>query len=130
MFLSFQMIFSQDTAYVTCAILDRISDFEPSSVTIVLALVDCFKSPIINPDVSCDAFCIVRHHFVFSAFITMPNALAVLLRYLMSSFSSFSLPARPSISSVDHRLVMTLPPILTVPHGCPEHLSSVSQGRC
>ena len=34
MFLSFQMILSWDIACVACAILDRISGFEPSSVTV------------------------------------------------------------------------------------------------
>ena len=118
MFLSFQMIFSQNIVCVACAILDRISCFEPSSVTIALRYlnwltVSSIFSLILMSSLMPSALFVIT--FVFSVVISMLNALAVLLRCLMSSFNSPSLQARPLISSTNCRLVMTLSPKLMVP---------------
>ena len=118
MCLSFQIIFSWDIAYVVYAILDRISGFEPSPVTIIRRYlnwltVSSLLSLILMSPLLLSALFVIP--FVFLELISMPNALAVLSRCLMSSFSYSLLPPRPLISSANCRLVMTLPPILMVP---------------
>ena len=127
----FIVIFSWDIACVACAILDRISGFEPSYVTSAPKYLNWLTfssllSLILMPPLMLSALFVIT--FVFSAFISMPNALAVLSRCLMSSFSSSSLLVKPSISSANQRLVMTLPPILMVPE-CLSRASVISLSR-
>ena len=101
MFLPFQIIFSQDIACVACTFLDRISGFEPSSVTMAPRYLNCLNVSSLVPLILMSSLmpsALFVIPFVFSAIISMPNALAVLSRHLMSSFSSCSLPARPSTS--------------------------------
>ena len=53
--------------------------------------------------------------FVLLPFISIPNAQTALSRVPIRHPNSSSVPASPSMSSANRRLVMFLPPILTVP---------------
>ena len=118
MLLSLQMGFSFVRAAVACAILQRISCLESSSETTAPRYVKLVTVP---------SFC----HFtfislwillvlfvislVFSALISTLYIAQVLLRLSTSlrASSSWLSSARASMSSVNHRLVVFLPPMVT-----------------
>ena len=105
MFLLIQMIFSWDMACVACAILNRISGFESSSVTITppgylnwFTVSSLLSLILMSPQMSSALFAIT---FVYSTFISMPN---VWLSYEMSLFIFSSLPPKTLISLANHTL--------------------------
>ena len=116
MFLSFQSGFNQVNAAVVCAILKNISSLKLSSDT---------TEPMYLKFVTVSSFCPFTLIFslmplalfvislVFSALISMPEAVEAFSRRSTSFASSF--PAKPSMSSAKRRLVIDLPPMLTVP---------------
>ena len=60
-------------------------------------------------------FALLVISLVFSALISMPKAAEVLSRRSTREASYSSFPARPSMSSAKRKLVIGLPPMLTVP---------------
>ena len=99
------------------AILKRTPDFEPSSIKIVprflkLVTVPCFCPLILISCLMPSALFVIS--LVVSALISIiPCAGFVETSARDSSFSSSS--ARVSMSSANYRLVLVLPPMLTVP---------------
>ena len=118
MFLSFHKGFNLVSAAVVCAILASISGLEPTSVIIdpkylklvtVSSLCPLTLTSVLMP---CVLFVI---SLVFSALISMPYDVDVFSRRSTTLTSSCSSPAKPSMSSAKRRLVIVLPPMLTVP---------------
>ena len=118
MFLSFHKGFNLVSAADICAILASISGLELSSVIIdpkymklvtVSSLCPLTLTSVLMP---CVLFVI---SLVFSALISMPYDVDVFSRRSTKLTSSCSSPAKPSMSSAKLRLVIVLPPMLTVP---------------
>ena len=116
--LSIQTGFSLVNAAVACAILKSISGLEPSSViteprylklVTVSTLCPFTLISVLMPLV---LFVI---SLVFSALISKPLTVEVLLRCSTNFASSSSSPAKLSMSSAKWRFVIVLPRILTVP---------------
>ena len=118
MLLLFQTGFNLGNAAVVCAILESISGLEPLSDT---------TKPRYFKLVTVSSFCpftlvfllvplvLLVISLVFSALISVPWAVEVLLRCSANFVSSSSSPAKPMMSSVKQKLVIVLPPMLTVP---------------
>ena len=116
--LSFQAGFNLVSAAVVCAILESISKLQPSSVIIEprylkLVAISSFCSFTLISVLTLLVLFVIS--LVFSAPISMPEAVEVLPRRLTHFASSSSSPAKPSMSSARWRLVIVLPPMLTVP---------------
>ena len=137
MLLSFHILFNFVMAAVACAVLARISGFEPSSE---------IDPRYLKVDTVSSAWSLILMSFwmpfgllvitlVLSAFISMPYFLEAVSKHSASASSSSSSPASPSMSSANRKLVMVLPPMLTVPwcfSRAPVIISSrnnVEQGR-
>ncbi|KAF6040827.1 hypothetical protein EB796_000860 [Bugula neritina] len=117
-FLSFQTGLSFVRVAVVCAILERISGFDPSSGTtdpryLKLLTVPSF-SPLTFMSVLMPSVLLVIS-LVFSALLSMPYAAEVVSNHSTSLASTCSSPASPSMSSAKCKLVIVLPPMLTVP---------------
>ena len=116
--LSLQTGFNLVNAAVAGAILESISGLEPSSVTtepryLKLVTVSSFcPFTLISVLMPLVLFVI---SLVFSALISMPEVLEALSRRSTNFASSSSSPAKPSMSSAKQRLVIAVPPALTVP---------------
>ena len=116
--LSFQTGFNHVNAAVVCAIRNSISGLEPSSFItepryLKLVTVSSFcPFTLISLLMPLVLFVI---SLVFSALISMPQAVEALSRHSTNFASSSSSPAKPSMSPVKRRLVIVLPPLLTVP---------------
>jgi len=115
--LSIQTGFSLVNAAVVCAILESISGLEPSSVITeprylkLVAVSSLSLSTLISVLMPLELLVI---SLVFSALIPMPYAVEALLRRSTKFASSSTSPAKPSMSSAKRRLVIVLPPMLTV----------------
>ena len=118
MFLSFQKGFNLVNAAVVWAILASISGLESSSVIIdpkylklftVSSLCPLTLTSVLMP---CVLFVI---SLVFSALISMLYDVDGFSRRSTKLASSCSSPAKPLMSSAKRRLVIVLPPMLTVP---------------
>ena len=111
--LSFKTGFSLVNAAVICAVLERLSLVitEPSYLQLVTVSSFCpftlisVLMPLVLSVIS----------LVFSALTSTPLAVEALSRCSARFASSSSSPARPSMSSATQRLVILLPPMLTVP---------------
>ena len=115
MFLSLQIIFRLVKAAVVCAILDRISGFEPWFDIIAPR---CLKvSTVFSPSpLAFMSVLMALGLFVNSWVFPWSYAEQLVSRCSISFSISSSLPARPTISpSAERKLVTVLPPILTVP---------------
>ena len=115
--LSFQTGLNLVNAAVVCAILESMSGLEPSSVItqpryLKLVTVSSF-SPFTLISVLMPLVLFVIS-LVFSALISTPQAVEALSRHPINFASSSSSPAKPSMSSAKRRLVIVLPPKLTV----------------
>ena len=116
--LSFQTGFNLVDAAVVCAILESISGLEPSSVItgpryLKLVTVSNFcQFTLISMLVTLVLFVI---SLVFSALISMPQAVEALSRCSTNFASSSSSSTKTSMSLANRRLVIVLPPVLTVP---------------
>ena len=116
--LSLQMVFSLASAAVVCAILDSTSGLEPWSVTTAPRYLKLTTSSNFSPLILMSMlipFALLVISLVFSALISMPKAAEVLSRRSTREASSSSFPARSSMSSAKRKLVIVLPPMLTVP---------------
>ena len=115
--LSLQTGFNLVNAAAVCAILESTSSLEPSSVVtepryLKLVTVSSFYPfALISVLMPLVLFVI---SLVFSALISMPLALKTLSRH-STNFASSSSPAKPLMSSAKQRLVVVLPPMLTMP---------------
>ena len=116
MFLSFHILFNLVMAAVACAVLARISGFEPTS--------EIIDPRYLKVDTVSSAWSLILMSFwmpfgllvitlVLSAFISMPYFLEAVSKHSASASSSSSSPASPSMSSANRKLVMVLPPMLT-----------------
>ena len=117
-FLSFQMVLSFASAAVVWAILARISGLDPSSAMIAPRYLNLLTQSSFLPltlMLVMKPLVLLVISLVFSALICMPKAVKVLSRRYTKSASSFSVPARPSMSSAKRKFVIFLPPMLTVP---------------
>ena len=110
--LSFQTGFNLVNAAVVCAIIESISGLEPSSV---------ITEPRYLKLVTVSGFCpftlisvLMPLVFVISL-VSMPQAVEALSRRSTNFASSSASPAKPLMSSAKRRLVIVLPPMLTVP---------------
>ena len=118
MFLSLQMGLSFDIAAVVCAARDKISALDPSSVIMEPRYLNwstvssSCPLTLILVEICLSLFVI---SFVFSALISMSNLEDVSSRFFTKVASSSSLPASPSMSSANRRLVILRLPMLTVP---------------
>ena len=118
MFQLFHKGFNLVSAAVVCAILASISGLEPSSVIIHPKYLKLFTVSSLCPLtltyvlLPCVLFII---SLVFSALISMPYDVDVFSKRSTKLASSCSSPAKPSTSSAKRRLVIVLPPMLTVP---------------
>ena len=116
--LSFQIGFNLVNAAVVCAILKSISGLEPSSVISEprnlkrVTVSNFYPFTLMSVLMPLVLFVI---SLVFSALISMPQAEEALSRRSTKFASSSSSPAKPSMSSAKRRLVIVLPPMLTVP---------------
>ena len=117
MLLSYQTGLNLVNAVVVRAILESISGLEPSSDTsepryLKLVTVSSFcPFTLISLLMPLVLFVI---NLISSALISMPWAVEALSRRCTNLASSFSSPAKPSMSSAKQRLVIVLPPMLTV----------------
>ena len=100
--LWFKIVFSLASAAFVCAILDSTSGLEPWSVTTA----SNFSLLILMSMLIRLALLVIS--VVFSALISMPKTAEVLSRRSTSEASSSSFPARPSVSSAKHKLVIVL----------------------
>ena len=107
MLLSFQTGFNLANVAVVCAILESISDLEPSSVTTQPRYLKLYFDLCVNATG-------VVINLIFAAMISMPSALEALSRRSTNFASSSSFPAKPSMSSAKRRLVIVLLPMLLV----------------
>ena len=118
MFLSFHKGFNLVSAAVVCVILASTSSLEPSSVIIdpkylkLFTVSSLFPLTLTSVLMPCVLFVI---SLVFSALISMPYYIDVFSRRSTKLASSCSSPAKPSMSSAKRRLVIVLPPMLTLP---------------
>ena len=116
--LSFHTGFNLVSAAVVCVFLESISGLESSSVVIerrYLKLVTVSSlSPFTLISVLMPLVLFVIS-LVFSARTSMPWAVEALSRRSTNFASSSASPAKPSMSSAKRRLVIVLPPMLTVP---------------
>ena len=121
--LSFQTGFNFDHTAVVCAILESISGLEPSSLItesryLKLVTVSSFcPFTLISVLMPLALFVI---SLVFSALISMPQAVEALSRRSTKFARSSSSPAEPSMSSAKRRWVIVLPRMLTVPSWSPK----------
>ena len=118
LFLSFHKGFNLVSAAVVCAIRASMSGLEPSSVIIdpkylklvtVSSLCPLTLTSVLMP------FVLFVFSLVFSALISMPYDVDVFSKRSTKLTSSCSSPAKPSMSSAKRKLVIVLPPMLTVP---------------
>ena len=118
MFLSFHILFNLVMAAVACVVLARISGFEPSA--------EIIDPRYLKVDTVSSAWSLILMSFWMQfgfivitldllAFISMPYFLEAVSKHSASASSSSSLPASPSMSSANRKLVMVLPPMLTMP---------------
>ena len=118
MLLSFHILFNLVMAAVACAVLARISGFEPSSeITdprhLKVGTVSCVWSLILMS--FCMPLGLLVITLVLSVFISMSYFMEAVSKHSASASSSSSPPTSPSMSSANRKLVMVLPPMLTVP---------------
>ena len=131
MFLSFHILFNLVMAAVACAVLARISSFEPSA--------EIIDPRYLKVDTVSSVWSLILISFwmplellvitlVLSAFISMPYFLEAVSKHSASASSSSSSPASPSMSSANRKLVMVLPPMMTVPW-CFSRASAIMSSR-
>ena len=123
--LSFQTGLSLVNTAIVHAILESISGLEPSSVITepkYLKLVTV-KLLSIHFDLCVDATGVVCHQLGLLGTDLHAVGVEALSRRSNKSASSSSSPAQPSMSSAKRRLVIVLPPMLTVLHNLLRHLS-------
>ena len=119
--LPFQTVLNLVSAAVACAILESISGLEPSSFItepryLKLVTVSSFCLFIfISALISLMPLALFVISLVFLALISMPKAVEALSECSTNFASSSFSPAKPSMSSAKGRLVIALPPMLTVP---------------
>ena len=112
---------------VACAILERASGYEPASESVAprylkLVTVRSFcPLTLISLWMPLALFVI---SFVFSAFIYISHLVQVLSRFVTRASCSCSSSAKASMSSVNRRLEMALPPMLTFP-SCSSRASDI-----
>ena len=116
--LTIQTCFSFVNAAVVYAILESISGLEPSSVItehryLKLAIVSSFCPFTLISELMPLVLLVIS--LVFPALISVPQAVEALSRRSTKFASSPSSPVEPSMSSAKRRLVIVLPPMLTVP---------------
>ena len=116
--MSFKTGFNLVSVAVVCAILEHISGLESSSVItepryLKLATVSSF-CPFTFLSLLMPLVLFVIN-LVFSALISMPWAVEALSRRSTNFASSSSSSAKLSMSSAKRRLVIALPPMLTLP---------------
>ena len=105
--LSLQMVFSLASVAAVCAILDSTSGLEPWSVTTAAGYLKLSTSSNLSRWFWCQCWYHSRYwSSVWSSLHWFP---------CQSLASSSSFPARPSMSSAKRKLVIVLPPMLTVP---------------
>ena len=112
------MTFSLVTAAVVWAILDSTSGLYPLSDTIAprylkLRTVSSFLLSMVMSVLMPLVLFVIN--WVFSALICMPYAVEASSRWFTNLTSSYSCPARPSMLSAKRKIVIVLPPILSVP---------------
>ena len=116
--LSFQTGFCLVNAAVVCAILESISGLElsafitePRYLKLVIVARFCLFTfiSVLMP------LALLVISLVLLALISMPSAVEAVSRHSTYFASSSSSPAKPSMSSGKRRLVIVLPPVLTLP---------------
>ena len=85
--------------------------FHPSPLSLKLWTVSSFWPPILTSKLIPLVLLVIS--LVFSALISMPYFVDVVSSWLINLTSSSSFPARASMSSAKHKLVIVLPPMLT-----------------
>ena len=106
------------SAAVVCATVESISGLEPSSVLsepryLKLVTVSSFCTLIMISVLMLLVLFVIS--LVFSALISMSQSVEALSRRSTNFASYSSSPANPSMSSAKRRLVIALPPMLSVP---------------
>ena len=95
-----------------CALRERILVLDPSSVTIASEYVILLKvssaSPLIVISSVAPSVLLLTMNWVIFALISIPCVFDILARCFTKVFSSVFVPAKPSTSSVNRRLVMDL----------------------
>ena len=81
----------------------------------ILEAVNLVQFFTVDSDVDVDTIRVLVISLFFSALISIPKAPEVLSRRSTREASSSSFPARPSMSLAKRKLVIVLPPTLTVP---------------
>ena len=131
MLLSLQMGFSFVRAAVACAILERTSGLEPLSETTAPRYLKLVTVPNFCPYTVISLWmplALFVISLVFSALISILYLVQVLSRLSTKAYSSCSSSARASMSSVNRRLVIFLPPMLTFP-SCSSRTSDMIRSR-
>ena len=131
MLLSLQISLSFVSAAVACAIPERNSGLDPSAETTVSR----YSKLVTVPN-----FCLITYItlwmpsalfvicLVFSALISTLCLVQVCRDFVLGLPSSCSSSARASMSSTNHRMVIFLPPILTLP-SCSSRASDMIRSR-
>ena len=112
MILSYQMILSFVSAATVWAILERISDMDPSSVTMAPKYLKLWTVPSFSPltlMLPLMPLALLVINLVFSALICMPYAVEVSSRRSTRLANSNSEPARLSMSSAKRKFEIFLP---------------------
>ena len=127
MLLSLHIGFSFVRAAVAYILLERTSDFKPSSETIAPRYLELVTVPSFRPLTLTSLWmqlALFVMSLVFSALISIFYRLQVLSRLSTRASSSCFSSARASMSSANRRLVMVLPPMLTFP-SCSSRASDI-----
>ena len=116
MFLSLQIGFSFVNAAVACAVLERTSGLEPSSETIALSTWSLYGIQILPFYLNLLRMPLALSviSLVFSALIAILYIVQVLSKLSTRAFNFCSSSARTSVSPANSRLVIFLPPVLTL----------------
>ena len=110
MLMSIQTGFNLVNAAVVCAVLESITGLEPSSDTTEARYL---KPLSVYFDLLVMPLLLFVINLTFSVLIFMPEATETLSTH-STNFAGSSSSAKPSMSSVKRRLVIGLPPVLTV----------------
>ena len=131
MLLSLQKGFSFVRAAVACSILERTSGLEPASVTTAPRYLKLVTVPNFCPFTFISLWmplALFIISLVLSALISILYLVQVLSRLSTRASSSSSSSGRASMSSANRRLVICLPPMLTVP-SCSSRASDMIGSR-